>query len=204
MRWSWFILISRGRGLQIRNRTMAAAALRNSGISAVGDMPWGTHFCHFYESKEDLLDTLVPYFKAGLNAREFCVWVIADPLTKAEARRALKKAVPDLDQHFVNENIEILDGLKWYLNEDVFDLERVTSAWAKKLEQALARGYDGMRVSGDTIWLRGKDWKDFCAYEKQLNDSITNRPMTVLCTYPLAKCGAAEILDVVQTHQFAL
>jgi len=183
---------------------MPAAALRNSGISAVGDMPWGTHFCHFYESKEDLLDTLVPYFKAGLNDKEFCVWVIADPLTKAEARRALKKAVPNLDQHFLDKNIEILDGLKWYLNENVFDLERVTSAWDKKLEQALARGYDGMRVSGDTIWLRGKDWKDFCAYEKQLNDSITNRPMTVLCTYPLAKCGAAEILDVVQTHQFAL
>ena len=28
--------------------------------------------------------------------------------------------------------------------------------------------------------------------------------MTVLCTYPLAKSGAAEILDVVQTHQFAI
>jgi C4-dicarboxylate-specific signal transduction histidine kinase len=26
----------------------------------------------------------------------------------------------------------------------------------------------------------------------------------VLCTYPLAACGAAEILDVVRTHQFAL
>jgi len=25
----------------------------------------------------------------------------------------------------------------------------------------------------------------------------------VLCTYPLAACGAAEILDVVRTHQFA-
>jgi C4-dicarboxylate-specific signal transduction histidine kinase len=28
--------------------------------------------------------------------------------------------------------------------------------------------------------------------------------MAVLCTYPLAACGALEILDVVRTHQFAL
>jgi PAS domain S-box-containing protein len=61
-----------------------------------------------------------------------------------------------------------------------------------------------MRVSGDTFWLTEKDWKDFCAYEKQLNDSLTDRPMTVLCTYPLGKSGAAEVLDVVQAHRFAL
>jgi C4-dicarboxylate-specific signal transduction histidine kinase len=28
--------------------------------------------------------------------------------------------------------------------------------------------------------------------------------MAVLCTYPLAGCGAPEILDVVRTHQFVL
>ena len=61
-----------------------------------------------------------------------------------------------------------------------------------------------MRVSGDTFWLAEKDWKDFCAYEKQLNDSITDQPMTVLCTYPLARSGAGEVLDVVQAHQFAI
>lgn len=50
-----------------------ATELRKTGINAVGDVPWGTHFCSFYESKQDLLDTLVPYFKAGLREREFCV-----------------------------------------------------------------------------------------------------------------------------------
>jgi len=181
-----------------------ATMLRKTGISVVGDVPWGTHFCHFYETKQDLLDTLVPYFKAGLESKEYCLWVISDPLTHEEARRALKKAVSDLDEHLLSENIEILDGLGWYLTENVFSLERVATAWDKKLEQALARGYAGLRVSGDTFWLREKDWNDFRAYEKQLNESITDRPMTVLCTYPLAKSGANEVLDVVQNHQFAI
>ena len=181
-----------------------ATALRKTGISVVGDVPWGSHFCHFYETKQDLLDTLVPYFKAGLESNEFCVWVVTDPLTEEEARRALRKAIPDFDEHLLKENLEILDALEWYLTENVFNLEQVMSAWDKKLEQALARGYDGMRVSGDTFWLRENDWRDFCAYEKQLNDSITDRRMTLLCTYPLTKSGAAEILDVVEVHQFAI
>jgi MEDS: MEthanogen/methylotroph, DcmR Sensory domain len=52
-----------------------AAELRKTGISVVGDMPWGTHLCHFYETKQDLLDILIPYFKAGLEHNEFCMWV---------------------------------------------------------------------------------------------------------------------------------
>ena len=183
-----------------------ATEFRKTGISVVGDVPWGSHFCHFYETKQDLLDTLVPYFKAGLESKEFCVWVVSDSelITVAEAKGALEQAVPDLDRHLADENIEILNGLDWYLEENVFSLERVTRAWDAKLKRALARGYDGMRVSGDTFWLAEKDWKDFCAYEKQLNDSITDQPMTVLCTYPLAKSGAGEVLDVVQSHQFAI
>ena len=181
-----------------------ATALRKSGISVVGDVPWGSHFCHFYETTQDLLDTLIPYFRAGLESKEFCLWVVTDPLTEEEARRALRKVVPGLDEHLLNKEIEIFDGREWYLSENVFSLERVTKAWFQKLEQALARGYDGLRVSGDTFWLRENDWKDFCDYEKQLNDSITDQRMTLLCTYPLASSGAAEILDVVKAHHFAI
>jgi len=35
--------------------------LRRTGISAIGDVPWGTHFCQFYQHKQDLIDILVPY-----------------------------------------------------------------------------------------------------------------------------------------------
>jgi hypothetical protein len=40
---------------------------RKTGVRVMGEMPWGIHICIFYASKEDLLDTLVPYFKAGLD-----------------------------------------------------------------------------------------------------------------------------------------
>jgi PAS domain S-box-containing protein len=182
-----------------------ASELRKSGISIVGDMPWGTHFCHFYETKQDLLDTLVPYFKAGLESKEFCLWVVSNPelITVEEARGALAQAVPDLERHFLEENIEILNGHDWYFEKDVLNLERVRSAWDAKLKRALALGYDGLRASADTFWLAEKDLKDFCHYEKQVNHWVTAQRMNVLCTYPLAKSGAAEVLDVVQVHQFA-
>jgi hypothetical protein len=50
-----------------------ATALRRTGIGVVGDMPWGSHFCPFYETKDDLLETVVAYFKGGLEDYEFCM-----------------------------------------------------------------------------------------------------------------------------------
>ena len=175
-----------------------------TGFDVVGDIPWGTHFCLFYETKPDLLEIAVAYCKAGLEAREFCLWVVADPLTVEEATRALKQAVPDCDRYIADESIEIARARDWYLPDGTFDLNRVIGGWNEKLAHALSRGFTGVRVTGDTAWLEKKDWRDFCEYEQILNDAVTNQRMAVLCTYPLASCGAAEILDVVRNHQFAV
>ena len=68
-----------------------ATEMRKSGIDVIGDMPWGTHFCLFYETKEDLLDTLISYCKAGLESEEFCLWVVAEPLTIARSQRCAER-----------------------------------------------------------------------------------------------------------------
>jgi C4-dicarboxylate-specific signal transduction histidine kinase len=184
--------------------TAMPTELRKSGIDVIGDMPWGTHFCLFYETKEDLLDTTISYCKAGLESKEFCLWVVAEPLTVEEAADALKGAMPDLDRYLVDPSIEIVSAGDWYLQGGSFDLRRVTDGWREKLARASARGYAGVRVTGDRAWLEKKDWNDFCEYEEGLNEAIANKRLAVLCTYPLAACGAGEILDVVRTHQFAL
>src|ERR1700688_3536389 len=177
---------------------------RKTGIDVVGDMSWGTHFCLFYDTKADLLETLVSYCKAGLESQEFCLWVVAPPVTVEDARQALKGAVPDFDQYIADSSIEIVSAHDWYLHDGSFDLKRVIAGWNQKLMRASAKGYAGVRVTGDTAWLEKKDWKDFCEYEDSLNEAIANQRLAVLCTYPLAACGAAEILDVVRTHQFAV
>jgi PAS domain S-box-containing protein len=181
-----------------------ATEMRKTGIDVVGNMPWGTHFCLFYDTKADLLETLVSYCKAGLESQEFCLWVVAPPVTVEDARQALKAAIPDFDQYSVDSSIEIVPARDWYLHEGSFDLKRVIAGWNQKLVRASAKGYAGVRVTGDTAWLEKKDWKDFSEYEESLNGAIANQRLAVLCTYPLASCGAAEILDVVRTHQFAV
>ena len=178
--------------------------VRATGIRVVGDVPWGTHFFLFYETKEDLLDALVPYFKVGLESGEFCVWGAYKPLTAVEVKRAMRRAVSGFDRYVHNHSIEIIPGRELYLNGDEFDLKRVIRNWEEKLDYALAHGYAGLRLSSNTAWLKKKHWSAFNDYEGEVNDFIAKRRVLALCTYPLARSTATEILDVARTHQFAI
>ena len=193
------------RPLRIGGSQMAVEQrVRRTGIRAIGDFPWGTHFFLFYQTKEDLLDALVPYFKAGLESGEFCLWAAYRPLTAEEVKRAMRRSVPGFDRYLQNHSIEILPGRQFYLQGGEFDLKRVIRRWGEKLEYALANGYAGLRLSSNTAWLKKKEWKTFNEYEGEVNDFIARRPILALCTYPLARSTATEILDVARTHQFAI
>jgi MEDS: MEthanogen/methylotroph, DcmR Sensory domain len=183
---------------------MMTTAIRDSGIEPVGEMPWGTHFCHFYETADDLLNTLLPFFKAGLESNEFCAWVVSEPLTESGVWRALERAVPNFERYVADNSIEVLSARDVYLSGGEIDLRRIIGNWADKLDRALARGYPGIRVSGNTAWLEQKQWRDFMDYETELNRGIGDQPMLVLCTYPLTTTGAIEFLDVTSTRQFAV
>lgn len=175
--------------------------LRQSGIRVVGEVPWGSHICIFYETKDDLLDTATAYFKAGLASNEFCVWAISEPIAKADAEAALRRAIPDLEGQLAAGRIEILQGTDWYLRGNQFDLQRITGGWNEKLGAALAKGFDGMRVSGNAFWIESNHWQAFCEYEHELDRSLAGQRMVVLCTYSLQASRAVDLLDVARAHQ---
>ena len=178
--------------------------LRKTGIEVVGAVPWGTHFCQFYHTADDLKDILVPYFREGLAANEFCMWVTSEPLPVEAAKAALRAEVPDLDALLKEGRIEILDYRDWYVDASGFDAERVLAGWVHKLDQALQHGFEGLRLSGNTLWLKKDDWKTFQDYEAAVDTAVSKRSILALCTYSLPDCNALEVIDVAANHQFVL
>jgi len=177
---------------------------RETGITALGRVPWGTHICLFYQSKTDLLNLLPPYFKAGLEMGELCIWVTSEFLSAGEVENTMRKSMPDFDAYLERGQIEILPHSQWYLSGGNFDMQRVLRGWTAKLNQALMEGYAGIRVTGDTAWLGRKMWKNFANYEHEINEAIWQYRMIVVCSYCLDKCGTRDLIDVVNNHQLGL
>ena len=64
--------------------------LRKSGIDIIGNIPWGTQVCQFYQTQDDLIDLLVPYFKNGLENNKVCIWITSQLLEVEEAQEVLR------------------------------------------------------------------------------------------------------------------
>ncbi|MBI2876557.1 MAG: MEDS domain-containing protein [Candidatus Tectomicrobia bacterium] len=180
------------------------ADVRKTGISVLGDCRWGTHFCLFYHTPEDLIDILVPYFQAGLKNQELCLWVSAEPLPVEAARSALAQGIEGLEDHLRQGQIEILDYTSWSTPSGRLEADRVLQGWAEKERQAIDRGWEGLRLIWHPCWWEKEDWKALAQYEAMVEAVIGQYRMVALCTYSLDHCEAAEIMDVVANHQFAL
>lgn len=178
--------------------------LRESGIEAIGPLPWGTHFCHFFDTEKDLADILIPFFKEGLENNEYCLWIVYDPMTVQMAINLIESAFPDFRNYFKAGKIEILPHTDFYLKDGVFHSIRIINTIEKKLRDAIDTGMDGMRLNGNTSWLDHKGWDNFIEYEGALNKAIADKKLIVLCAYSLAKSSASDVLDVASVHDCAV
>ena len=59
----------------------------------------GNSFRQFYETSQDLIETIVPILSRRACSNEFCMWITSEPLGVDRAMAALKAAVPDLDEY---------------------------------------------------------------------------------------------------------
>src|SRR5262249_9325291 len=118
----------------------------------LGNVPRGAHLCEFHSTSEELTNTLVPYFVAGVQHDEFCVWVTSDPAGVTGAHTRLRKAAPHLDGYLDSGQIEILDCRDWFLRGGNFDADRVLGQWVEKEQRCIDSGFKGFRVTGDTAW----------------------------------------------------
>ena len=176
---------------------------RPSGIEGLGDIAWGTHFCLFYETKDDLLDFFIPFFKAGLEHHEFCLCVASQPLIAEEAERAMRQAIPNFERYLAEGQLEITPHTDWYLKEGHFDEQRVLQGWIDKLNQVLSKGFSGVRFAANILLEQG-EWERFSRYEGKLEETLRDVQIEGLCAYNLNRYSAANVLDVIHHHQFTL
>ncbi len=150
------------------------------------------------------MDSLVPFFKAGIEANEQCLWVTSTPLSAQDARELLSAAVRDVPALEKSGQLEIIDHHDWYLKSGKTDTAGTLLGWIQREARAVSAGYAGLRLTGNTYWLEREDWDGFADYERQVSETFAGRRVVGLCSYCLDRVHAQSVLDVVRHHQFAV
>jgi len=180
---------------RVNDMTNMNIGKRKSGIPLVGDLPWGSHFCQFYKTKKDLLDILVPYFKAGLQNNELCVWVTFNPVDSENAKAALKKAMPNFERYEKKGQVDLISSDRWYSRGGKSGRAIISS-----LDKSVLRGFEGIRLACNAFNEK-KGGKSYVSYG---TDVISSYDAIALFAYPREKFDATGLMDVVKRHRFAL
>ncbi len=184
---------------------MRKESVTPSGISCCGSLNWGAHFCHLYETRDELAEMLVSYFAEGLRNNEQCLWITSEPLDAVDATAALAAKVPEVRSYLDSGQIRIVDYFDLYTRDGRIEAETLLQGWIGTEEEALAKGYTGLRVNGNITFLKTPEARsEFEQYEAQVTQTISNRRILGLCSYNLATAKAHDILDVVRNHQFSI
>lgn len=178
--------------------------ITDCGIPGIRSIPYGVHLCHFYPTRQDLIDGLVPFFVSGLQNNERCVWVTADPLPAHDAKAELAKVMPDVDAALRDGRLRILAADEWYGIALKMSGDDMIELWLRQEEKALGRGFRGLRVTGNTSFLTPDTWDSFMEYESAISRALEGRRIVALCSYDQHQCRATEMRDVMRHHHYAL
>ena len=176
------------------------AESRKTGIRILGDVPWGTHGCLFYETQRDLLEVLIPFIAAGLESNEACLWVLPEPFSFPETLAQLRQLVPDVDQHLSERRLEVISQAQWHLEAGAAHHGDHLQCFRAKLESALQRGFAGLRATGDAVRFGTRYRQQAPAYEQALQSAVATLPALVFCSYPLEGASVLELLDASASH----
>lgn len=178
------------------------AHITECGLPGVTTIPYGVHMCHFYETRADLAAALVPYFVAGLKKQERCIWVTAAPLDAAAAATELRNAGLNVGALTRSGGLVISDAASFFAHVTMGP--GVVELWMEEERRALAAGYAGLRVTGNTNFVPAADWSKFMDYEELMNQACPERRIVALCSYLQERCGATEMTEAVQRHSCTL
>jgi hypothetical protein len=171
--------------------------ITHCGLPGIGRVPFGMHACHFYSNLDQLVATLAPYFVAGLRGKERCLWVTAPPLRQREALRALRGAWDGVDDAAQAGALRFLDAAR-LKGLDVAQL------CLEGEERALAEGYKGLRIAGNTSLLASGNWEALMEYEQAMSARFNGRRIVALCSYALAQLSDQQMNEVMHAHHCAL
>ena len=162
------------------------------------------HVCAFFNSREEMNDVLMPFFREGYERGEK-LFHIVDSRLRDDHLCACRGAGIDVEQAEASGQLEVRHWEDAYLKDGCFDGDRMIETLRSVLEAN--RGQFGLsRLMGNMEWAleSAPGVTDIVEYETKLNYVIPQYPDPVICVYDLNRHSASVVVDILRTHPMVI
>jgi len=149
------------------------------------------HVILFYESLEVKRNTLFSYIDRGLRKGEAGIYICSEE-SPEEIRNAMIDYGIDVKSHEKNGALNILSYTEMYIRDGEFDLDFVMDTWNKWYNEAISKGFEGVRATGEmSCFIEHGLIDELIDYEHALH-TVLDIPMTAICAYNAEKLTKVE------------
>jgi PAS domain S-box-containing protein len=174
-------------------------------LRMIRDLKPADHLCCLYETEEEHRALLTPYLRQGLELGEKVLYIV-DAHTAETVLKYLRDDGVEVEPYIANEQLSILTPSDAYMQDGIFDPDKMINLLRSETERALAEGYSALRVTGEMTWaLRGLPGSErLIEYEAKLNRFLPGSKCLALCQYDRRRFQPDVLLDVLTTHPIAV
>lgn len=169
-----------------------------SGLVALPALRWGSHAAHLFRSVDELHGVLAPFFVAGLENGERCLWLTCSEDETAHARKALSALLADFDAFEAAGQIDIRE------DAGVPDPDDALADLARREVDAVLAGFTGLRSSARCDCGEHGNRADFYDRERRIQAGVQDRRLIRLCSFQTQGLDDRQALDVVAAHDLVL
>lgn len=165
----------------------------------------GDHLCLIYESKEEQFASVIPFMRDGLAADERCLYIVDDH-TADGVLQALAATGVDVARETERGTLTLLTKRDTYLRSGAFDPQLMINLLLRAIEDALAAGFAGLRVTGEMTWALGPEagTDRLIEYEALVDHFLPGSQALAMCQYNRKLFSPGIIRQVLCTHPIAV
>jgi len=170
-------------------------------VQTIADLRLGDHACLIYESEADRWAVLAPFLREGLERGEQVIYV-ADEHGPEPVLGHLRDDGLDVKSCQARGQLVIVTGDEACAHAHPFSPEGVVAALRAQTAQALASGFQGLRVASDMTWTleRVPGPERLLEYDARLDEFLPGTKCLALCQFDRRRFDAATLLNAVRTH----
>jgi anti-anti-sigma regulatory factor len=169
--------------------------------ATVDELEPGDHACLTFSDADERLDIVAAFVQDGLDRGDKVV-CLTDALAPAELSAQLSERGLPIEATTCSGQLEVATSVSAYVVDGAFDPVQVISALRTRIDDALAEGYPGLRISADMVWaLRPvSGLEQLLTFEVQFSELLASRPATVVCQYDRAGFDAVSLAGASAAH----
>jgi signal transduction histidine kinase len=164
----------------------------------------GAHICCLFRAEDERRGLLAPFLRHGLERYERILY-LADRRSAGEVLAYLSEDGVAVESCLQKGQLRILPPDACGLEGGILDPKGVVERLAAETREALAAGYEALRVSGDmSRALTGHTGAEgLVEFERRLNDFVSESRCLVLCPYDRRCFPPRMLLEIFETHPLA-